>query len=133
MSRTNHHQRNYKRWNITRRKADYPRAWSRYPGAIVEYDEPVGMETWDLRFYTGCRRTPQVIHRVLDFHSRYPWKFHYGSGGIEDSYASQREAEFRSETRLYVDAARRTYNAGGDVEELMEPDPRPRSIEYLLW
>lgn len=133
MSRTNHHRRNVKRWNIVRRKADYPRPWSPYPGVIVECDESVGMETWDLRFYAGCRRTPQPVHRVLDFHGRYPSRFYYGADGVAKSYAGIRESELRMQVRLYTAQARELWNAGGDVDGLREPDVRPRSIEYDLW
>jgi hypothetical protein len=127
MSRTNHHRR-YNRWNITRRKTHYPRTWNRYPGVIVEYDEPVGMEVYDLRFYAGCRRRPQLIHRVLDTYGLYTWRMHHGRDGVAKSYADIREGQFRSSTRAYERLARAVWNAGGEVDEIGEPERRPRSI-----
>ena len=95
--------------------------------------EPYGMQLWDLRFYAGCQRQPQVIHRVLDFHDRHPWRFHYGQDGTAKSYADLHEGEFRTAVRQYVNECRRLYNAGEDVDDAREPSPRPRSIEYDLW
>lgn len=147
MSRTNHHRRSYKRWNITeteyrwgwkmeprklRRRvyqfAVEPRAWIR-----TEEQWQVGMETWDLRFYAGCRRTPQAVHRVLYFGTAYPWRFHHGTGGTARSCADIAEGAFRGATHRYERLARAVWNAGGDVDGLTEPDLRPRSIEWDLW
>lgn len=148
MSRTNHHRRNYKRWNMT--ETEYTWGWKterrkvgrrRHYDCIVEPREwicteevrQVGMETWDLRFYAGCRRRPQMVHRALDFYDRYPWRFHHGTGGTARSYADTREGQFRTAVRRYVHEARAVWNAGGEVDGLREPDRRPRSIEYDLW
>ena len=140
MSRTNHHQRNYKKWNLVGERVRVSNGWNRDDdgnrvprGVIYTEDWPHGMEVWDLRFFAGCRRRPQLIHRVLDFHGRYPARFHYGTGGTARSYADMREAEFRTFGRHYENECRLVYNAGGDVDEITEPDLRPRSIEYDLW
>lgn len=127
MSRTNHHRR-YKRWNITR-----DRVTLRWNGALEIDSAREGMEVYDLRFYAGCRRTPQAVHRVLDFHGRYPWRILYGAYGVAKSYADIREGQFRAATRTYVQLVSFTWNAGGDVEEIGEPDRRPRTIDYDLW
>jgi hypothetical protein len=147
VSRTNHHRRNYKLWNIT--ETEYHWGWKREPRKIkrhvyqfaveprewirTEEQRQVGMETWDLRFYAGCRRRPQVIHRVLDFGTAYPWRFHHGTGGTARICADIHERQFRTDTRRYVDQARAVWNAGGDVDEVREPGDRPRSIEWDLW
>jgi len=126
VSRTNHHRRNYKRWNIVGMQIDH------YRGVFFrEYRN--GMETYDLRFYAGCRRTPQPVHRVLDFHGRYPWRFHYGSDGVAKSYADIAEGELRAAVRIYTGEALKLLRAGEDLDELLEPDLKPRSIEYELW
>lgn len=147
MSRTNHHRRNPKRWNIT--EVEYRWGWKTEPRKLkrrvyrfaveprewirTEEQRQIGMETWDLRFYAGCRRRPQLIHRVLDFGTWYPWRFHHGTGGTARSYADIREGQFRSAVRAYERLARAVWNAGGDVDEIGEPEQRPRSIDYDLW
>lgn len=146
MSRTNHHRRNCKRWNLA--ETEYVWGWKTEPRKLrrrvyrvyaeprewvrTEEQRPIGIETWDLRFYAGCRRTPQVVHRVLDFHGRYPWRFHHGPGNAKPC-ADKWESKLRADARRYVEEARATHNAGEDVDELYEPDLRPRSIEYDLW
>jgi hypothetical protein len=132
MSRTNHHRR-YDWWNMKEPDVYWGKPWSAYEGQIFVEERTIGMEVWDLRFYAGCRRTPQVIHRVLDFHDLYPVRIHYGRDGVAKSYGDIREGQFRTATRRYVDEARMTYNAGGDVDEICEPDKRPRSIDWDLW
>lgn len=131
MSRTNHHRRNPKRWNITEPCFAYLRY--RVLDITRVEEREVGIETYDLRFYAGCRRRPQAIHRVLYFGTAYPWRFHHGTGGTARSYADIRESQFRTASRRYVDEARDVWNAGGDVDEVREPDRRPRSIDYDLW
>lgn len=132
MSRTNHHRRSYDRWNLIEVEVYYGKRWTPYRGQFFEEDRRVGMETWDLRFYAGCRRTPEVVHRELHFHGRYPWRFHHGPGNAGPAAAKQ-EAKFRADARRYTDEARGVWNAGGDVDELREPDRRPWSIEWDLW
>lgn len=131
MSRTNHHRRNYKRWNIEEPYFNYLRF--RNPETWETEFHKVGMETWDLRFYAGCRRRPQVIHRVLDFGTAYPWRFHHGTGGTARICADIAEGRFRADTRRYTGLARAVWNAGGELDGLDEPARRPRSIEWDLW
>lgn len=148
MSRTNHHQRNYKRWNITGIevrwgwKTERRKVKRRYYDFIAEPSEWVateetrhlGMELSDLRFYAGCRRQPELIHKRLEFYGRYPWRFHHGPGVAKPS-ADKWEGKLRGSVRQYVDEARDLYNAGDDwaIEDLVEPDLRPRSIEWDIW
>jgi len=132
MSRTNHH-RDYHRWNFTTREIYYNKPWTPWAGELTFEDRAVGMETWDLRFYAGCRRTPQVIHRLLDFRGQYPIRIHYGRRGRAKGYADHWEAKFRGDTRRYEDECRAAYNAGYDVDDVLEPNHRPRSIEWDLW
>lgn len=129
MSRTNHHRR-YKRWNIIEPYFDWIPRGSRF--GEIEYHNG-GMELYDLRFYAGSRRQPQRVHRVLDFYGLHPWRIHYGRDGVAKSYADIREGQFRSASRRYVDEARAVWNAGGDVDEVREPDRRPYRITYDLW
>lgn len=127
MSRTNHHRR-YDRWNIME-----DRVTINWNGDLEIETTHEGMETWDLRFYAGCRRRPQLIHRVLDFHGLHPWRIHYGRDGTAKSYADIREGQFRTAERQYLEAARAAWNAGEDVEEINELDSRPQFIAYDLW
>lgn len=147
MSRTNHHRRNPGRWNMT--ATEYVWGWKTEPRTLrrrvyqlaaeprewvrTEEQREVGIETWDLRFYAGCRRRPQVVHRALNFHTPYPWRFHHGTGGTARSYADIHERQFRMDARRYAELARAVWNAGGEVDEVREPGRRPRSIEWDLW
>lgn len=129
MSRTNHHRR-YGRWNI---EEPYFVYWhARNAEWTLEYHK-TGMEVWGLRFYAGCRRRPALVHRVLDTYGLYAWRMHHGRDGVAKSYGDIREGQFRTATRRYVEEARAVWNAGGDVDEINEPDKRPRSIDWDLW
>lgn len=132
MSRTNHHRR-YNRWNMNRTELSWGPSYGPYRGQLTEDETKVGMEVWDLRFYAGCRRRPQVIHRVFDSHGLYTWRMFYGRDGVAKSYGDIREGQFRTASRRYVQAARAAWNAGEDVDEINEPDKRPRSIDCDLW
>lgn len=129
MSRTNHHRR-YRRWNI---EEPYFAYWHHRDAKWEWETHTTGMQIWDLRFYAGCRRRPQVIHRVLDFQGFYPVRILYGRHGVAKSYGDIREGQFRTATRRYVGEARAVWNAGSDVDEVREPDSRPRSIDWDLW
>lgn len=146
MSRTNHHQ-TYGHWNLVdvyyhwgwktetykikrrvHRRVAEPREW-----ILEALDSQRGNETWDLRFYAGCKGIPQVIRRTMDTYGSYAWRFHHGRNGVAKTAADKWEAKFRGDTRRYEDECRTAYNAGYDVDDVLEPGNRPRSIEYDLW
>lgn len=147
MSRTNHH-RPYVRWNIveveylwgwkTEPKGSRPCTWrgslrltTPWEWVREPYEHQIGVETWDLRFYAGCKRRPQLIHKSVRI---------YGhcnrilvAQGVAASASVMWERSYRRQERDYTHEARGVHNAGGDVDELHEPDKKPRSITWDLW
>jgi hypothetical protein len=92
-----------------------------------------GTELWDLRFYAGCKREPQVIHRVLMLKATYGSRIFAGPG-IAAEYARHRRNRVRTEEREYNDAVRALWNAGEDVDDLLEPaDSRHGAILWDIW
>jgi hypothetical protein len=135
MSRTNHHI-SFSRGNRRARELYYLKFWSPgyNRGELLENWFAYGNETWDLRFYAGCKRVPQVIHRVVDtrgtgYYCHRLWL----EPGLVKRYGKIREREFRAQTRRYVNETRLTWNAGGDVEEITEPDVKTGDIWWRVW
>lgn len=123
MSRTNT-TTPWKRWNI--KKA---RSWSWDPDEWYQ----TGNELWDLRFYAGCKRQPQLIHRSFDTRGKYCSKIHLGPR-IAASYALSRRNKTRTTEREYTEAARKLWNAGEDVDDLRDPiESQHGAILWDIW
>lgn len=135
MSRTNHHV-SYNRANRRARELYFLNFWNPgyNRGELLENWFAYGNETWDLRFYAGCKRVPQVVHKVIDTRgSGYYCHRLWLESGIVKVYGKIRQREFRASERRYADLARLTWNAGEDVEELLEPSTKTRDIWWDVW
>lgn len=135
MSRTNHHI-SFSRGNRRAKELYFLNFWSPgyNRGELIENWFAYGNETWDLRFYAGCRRVPQVIHKVVDTHgSGYYCYRLWLEPGIVKRYAKLRQREFRAQERQYTRRARALWNAGEDVDELTELNDRPHDIWWDVW
>lgn len=119
MSRTAHHVRR-QHWNV---KAFEQERW-RVPWEKdfrFSLDE-VGLILYDLRFYAGCKRTPQKIRKVVTDDN---WLGHGGASAVQH-IAREFRSRQRNEERLYARNVRKMARAGGDLEEAPEPDGRTR-------
>lgn len=126
MSRTNNTVP-YEHWNITA-----TRNRRTYGGYFGQDEYGIGNEMYDLRFFAGCRRIPQVIHREI---MTYGWdsKIHLGPR-IAASHALHRRNWVRTAEHEYNHTARRFWNAGEDVDDLLEPaDSRHGAILWDIW
>lgn len=139
MSRTNHHT-NYRRANLAETHWQVSSGWDRGPDAQrIPYSTlyprrvQVGNETWDLRFYAGCRRIPELVHIVVDNRGAYCSKL-WLEPGLAKSAAKLARGVKRARDRDYAVLARKTWRAGEDVHELLEPEGRNRhSADWDLW
>lgn len=122
MSRTNNTTR-YDHWNI--KKA---RSWSWDPDEWYR----VGTELYDLRFYAGCKRQPQLVHREI---VTYGWASKITlRPRIAARCARKRRNGVRTAEREYNDVARKLWNGGEDVDDLLEPaDSRHGAILWDIW
>lgn len=131
MSRTNT-TTPYEHWNIRQVTVSYGPPWGPYYGERFVDSHGVGNEMYDLRFYAGCKRQPQVVHREV---RTYGWanKIHLGPR-IAAGYASHRRNVVRTAEREYNDAAAKLWNAGEDVDDLLEPaDSRHGAVLWDIW
>lgn len=120
MSRTAHHTP-LKRWNQREHHESVTGDWS--------YDWPTGNTITDLRFYAGCKRTPQRIRREVACVG-YP----VGHGGKATQVrAREIEGGFRAGLRAFAAGAAKTYRADGHVGDLLEPDARTRHGAIWDW
>lgn len=115
MSRTAHHVP-LGRWNQLEHEDD-PR-----PGR-EGYDWAVGHVVYDLRFFAGCRRRPQKVTASVRGGG-----YIHGHGGTQVVQVRAREIEggLRAGWRAFAATAVKTWRAGEDVGELLEPDGRTR-------
>ncbi len=126
MSRTLHHVR-YKHWNIKRTTLVY--RWG-IGGVGLDYeDETIGVELYDLRFYAGCNRVPQVVYLRREEHNyTQTWGHH---GGAARGFAKERHGQYRAQVREYGRNAVKVYRSGGDTDDMIEPEGRTR--HSALW
>jgi hypothetical protein len=122
LSRTAHHIP-YKHWNIKKRTQEY-KSWPPSRRGIVQWEETLGVILYDLRFYAGCKRQPQLIRRER-------WETSYGktwghAGGLAHGLAEIYQGAIRSRERVYATQIRKLANAGSDLDELIEPEGRVR-------
>jgi|SRR6185437_12833283 len=147
MSRTAHHVR-YEHWNIRRPDYYWAPRWRLEAGVefyphrksggggwvLARHEEILGNVVYDLRYYAGCKRVPRkIVRRTPDWGG---WPYAWGHGGMAGvkHWADQIEGGIRAAARDYARAAVKTHRAGGDVEELLEPDGRTRgSALYEAW
>jgi hypothetical protein len=142
MSRTMHHVR-YKHWNIKRPDYYWGYADDQYekvskrsrrvkPGAVpgwVMDPDTVGVELYDLRFYAGCNRVPQVVYLRREEHSyTQTWGHH---GGAARGIAKEKHGQHRAQVREYGRNAVKVYRSGGDTDDMIEPEGRTRHT--ALW
>lgn len=137
MSRTARHTP-YDRWNI-RATHIRPAYWWRrnerlIADGLAEEEEILGNVVYDLRYYAGCKRTPQKLaHRTPDWGG---WPYSWGHGGWRSwhEWANLLEGKIRAAAHGYTREAAKVHRAGGDVDELPEPDGRTRhSARYEAW
>lgn len=144
MSRTLHHVR-YNRWNVKELDPYWGYSDDQYekvgngrrmrrlkPGATpgwVPYMHAVGVELYDLRFYAGCQRVPQQVHRRRDYYSYVRIWGH--ANGVARSYAKEAAGSHRASVRAYGRDIVKAYRCGGDLEEYVEPEGRTR--HNALW
>ncbi len=121
MSRTVHHVR-HDHWNVM--------------GPVLHYwcgqdEHPVGNVIWDLRFPAGCRRVPvKLVHRTPCW-AGWPYSWgHAGTSAIRQ-WANQIEGGLRAQARDYTREAVKVHRAGGELDELAQPDGRTR--HSALW
>ena len=98
---------------------------SPYTGTY-DYDDrwaswPTGNVIVDLRFFAGCKRTPQRVRREV---ARVGYSF--GCSEAVQSRAREIEGGIRARLRAFAAEVAKTSRAGGDVGELLEPDARTR-------
>ena len=144
MSRTVHHVR-YDHWNIKEPDYCWVPLWRLAEGrefhlhhkrggrdwVLVEQEQTVGNVLWDLRFYAGCKRVPaKLVHRTPCWAG---WPYSWGHAGTSaiGGWANQIEGGLRADARDYAREAVKVHRAGGEVEELPEPDGRTR--HSALW
>jgi hypothetical protein len=82
----------------------------------------VGHIQYDLRFYAGCKRIPEMTRHSV---TKRNWLGHGGSSAVR-GYARKFWGRQRNEERMYALDIRKTAQAGGDLEEIPEPDGRTR-------
>lgn len=121
-------------WNIVDVTVTPGPPWEPYHRGKPYVDiHGIGNEMYDLRFYAGCKRQPQVVHMSFDTRGRYCSKIYLGPR-IAASYALCRRNKTRAAEREYVEAARKLWNAGEDVDDLLEPaDSRHGAILWDIW
>lgn len=92
-----------------------------------------GNELWGLRFYAGCKRRPQLIHRSFDTRGKYCYRLFAGQG-IAWGYANHRRRVVRAEEREFTNLVRQVHRAGGDLDDVLEPaDSRHGAILWDIW
>jgi hypothetical protein len=116
----------YDHWNIpsTRTRT--------FRGLYWQGDRMIGNEMYDLRFYAGCKRQPQTVHKIV-IADGWDSKIHLGPR-IAASYALRWRNRVRSAEREYNHTVRGLWNAGEDVDDLLEPaDSRHGAILWDIW
>lgn len=127
MSRSLHHVR-YNHWNIKRTVLDY-RGRIGFRVEFGEYEDTLGVELYDLRFYAGCKRVPQTVHRIrFDYQYVRTWGH---ANGVAHSYAKEMAGMHRAAVRAYGRDIIKAYRSGGDLDEYTEPEGRTR--HRALW
>lgn len=128
MSRTLHHVR-YKHWNVKVPRLTTVYRWG-IGGVGLDYeDEVIGVELYDLRFYAGCKRQPQLVHRSREECSYVRTWGH--AGGAAHGIAKEIAGAKRAEWRDYALDVTKAHRAGSDLEGLLEPEGRTR--HQALW
>lgn len=127
MSRSLNHVR-YKHWNIKRPRVATVYRYGIGAGLFYE-EETMGAELYDLRFYAGCKRVPQTVHRVrYDYSYTRTWGH---ANGVARSYAKEQAGMHRAAVRAYGRDIVKAYRSGGDLDEYTEPEGRTR--HRALW
>lgn len=127
MSRSLNHVR-YKHWNIRHTVVYAVGSWSTWAG-LNEDEETDGVELYDLRFYAGCKRVPQVVHRIrYDYSYTRTWGH---ANGVARSYAKEQTGMHRAAVRAYGRDIVKAYRSGGDLDDYVEPEGRTR--HRALW
>lgn len=128
MSRSLNHVR-YNHWNIKRTTLTTVYRWG-IGGVGLDYeDETVGVELYDLRFYAGCQRVPQHVHRTRYYYSYVRTWGH--ANGVARSYAKEMTGMHRAAVRAYGRDVVKAYRSGGDLDDYAEPEGRTR--HRALW
>jgi len=122
LSRTMHHVA-WKHWNLKRPTVYVYAMYSPYNG-LEDGDETVGHELYDLRFYAGCRRTPQLVHLVRRYTGYSDTWGH--AGGVAKGYGRKHRRRTRNEERTYGRDVLKAHRAGEDADDYLEPEGRTR-------
>ena len=123
----------WRHWNIKQIRMFYGAPWSPYRGEFFIDISGIGNEMYDLRFYAGCKRQPQVVHKSFNTRGRYCSKIYLGPR-IAASYANQRRRRTRASEREYEILTRDLWNAGDEVDDLIDPrDSRHGAILWDIW
>lgn len=128
MSRTMHHV-TWKHWNVKATKLITVYRWGIGRVGLAYEDETLGNELHDLRFYAGCKRTPQPIH-LIRWYTDYCTTWGH-AGGLAKGYARKHRRRTRNEERAYGRDILKAYRAGEDPDEYTEPEGRTR--HSALW
>lgn len=122
MSRTAHHVR-WKHWNVKRTVSDWEKPWTGRFG-VIRYEETLGNVLNDLRFYAGCKGTPQPV-TFQRWYYRYSQAWGH-NGGVAKNYANKHRSQTRAEERAYAREILKAHRSDGDLDEALEPEGRTR-------
>jgi hypothetical protein len=120
LSRTAHHTP-FAHWRLQGVEV-FPNGW------IDPYQWPIMHVLYDLRYFAGCRRHPQKVRASVRWGG-----YVHGHGGSRAAAIRGAEIEggLRVDWRAFAAAAVKAHRAGGDVDDLLEPDARTR--HQALW
>jgi hypothetical protein len=125
----------YNHWNVRTTRIRPAYWWRRGENinsdGLAEDERIISNVIYDLRYYAGCKRVPQLLaHRTPDWGG---WPYTWGHGGLRGwrSWSNQFEGGLRTAARQYTRDAAKLHRAGEDLDELLEPEGRHR--HQALW
>lgn len=130
MSRTNK-TTPYHRWNIREEQIWYGPNYGPWRGELLFDEKIVGSQLNDLRYFAGCKRQPQQIHCELRI---WGWE---SLSSLESTqvkwFAKERRGRVRSREREYNRLTCDLWNAGDEVDDILEPLDSTPSCGAILW